>query len=81
MLTLIIVFIHRKDMAEAANTISNSNTTVIYQQQTILNLYNCGIPIEIIAIQVDVSQDKVEEIIKTVNTEEKRKKVAAKTSI
>lgn len=66
-------------MAEAANsTISNRNTTVIYQQQTILNLYNCGIPIEIIAIQVDVSQDKVEEIIKTVNTEEKRKKVAAK---
>ena len=31
MLTLIIVFIHRKDMAEATNnTISNRNTTVIY---------------------------------------------------
>jgi adenylate cyclase len=66
-------------MAEAANSIiSNSNTSVSYQQQTMLNLYNCGIPLEIIAIQVDVSQNEVEKIIKTVNTEEKRKKVAAK---
>jgi hypothetical protein len=60
-------------MSGAAITIS---TTSNYQQQ-ILNLHNCGIAIEIIALQVDISQDEVDLIIKPVTNDKKRKKVAA----
>jgi hypothetical protein len=57
-------------MSGAAITIS---ATSIYQQQ-ILNLHNCGIAIEIIALKVDMSQDEVDMIIKSVTNEKKRKK-------
>ncbi|MBV9178695.1 MAG: hypothetical protein JO297_16850 [Nitrososphaeraceae archaeon] len=61
-------------MSGAAITIS---TTSSYQQQ-IWNLHNCGIAIEIIALQVDMSQDEVDLIIiKPVTNDNKRKKVAA----
>jgi adenylate cyclase len=33
------------------------------QRQTILNLYNSGIPTEIISLQLDISQEEVEDII------------------
>ena len=39
------------------------------QQQTIINLYNSGIPPEIIAFQLDISQEEVGKVIQT--TEER----------
>ena len=42
-------------MSGAAITISTTSSC----QQQILNLHNCGIAIEIIALQVDMSQDEV----------------------
>ena len=59
-------------MAEEAITISSAS---IYQQR-ILNMHNCGVTIEIIALQVDISQDEVDVIIKPVTTDKKRKNVA-----
>lgn len=44
-------------MSGAAITISTTSSC----QQQILNLHNCGIAIEIIALQVDVSQDEVDQ--------------------
>ena len=38
-------------------------TTESSQRQTILNLYNSGIPTEIISLQLDISQEEVENII------------------
>lgn len=67
------------DMAGVANT-STSRDNISpsdYQQQTILNLHNSGIPIEIIAGQVNLSEDEVENIIEKANAEERQKKVAA----
>lgn len=66
-------------MAEVANTGANTDNISPgdYQQQTILNLYNSGIPIEIIAGQVNLSEDKVQNIIEKAAAEERRKKVAA----
>ena len=66
-------------MAEVANTGTNTDNISPgdYQQQTILNLYNSGIPIEIIAGQVNLSEDKVQNIIEKADAEERRKKVAA----
>jgi len=66
-------------MAEVANTGANTDNISPgdYQQQTILNLYNSGIPIEIIAEQVNLSEDKVQNIIEKADAEERRKKVAA----
>jgi adenylate cyclase len=66
-------------MAEVANPGTNKDNISPgdYQQQTILNLYNSGIPIEIIAGQVNLSEDKVQNIIERAAAEERRKKVAA----
>jgi adenylate cyclase len=68
-----------------AHTASNNGDNVtgdidvgIYQQQTMLNLYNSGIPIEIIALQVDVSQGEVENIIQRAKAEEKGRRVVSK---
>lgn len=36
----------------------------VYQRQTILNLYNSGIPLETISLQLDLSQNVVEKIIR-----------------
>ena len=67
-------------MAEVANTSTNRDniSPSDYQQQTILNLHNSGILIEIIAGQVNLSEDEVENIIEKANAEERRKKVAAR---
>jgi adenylate cyclase len=68
-----------------AHTASNNGDNVtgdidvgIYQQQTMLNLYNSGIPTEIIALQVDVSQGEVENIIQRAKAEEKGRRVVSK---
>lgn len=49
-----------------------------YQQQTVLNLYNSGIPHEIIAIQLDVSKQQVISILKKVTMDNKRKERSVK---
>jgi adenylate cyclase len=49
-----------------------------YQQQTVLNLYNCGIIPEIIAIQLDLTEREVINIIKKVLGDNKRKEESIK---
>jgi adenylate cyclase len=57
---------------------SNSNDSRYSQRQTVLNLYNSGIPSDIIALQMDISEEEVEKIIESVNKEEERKKISVK---
>jgi adenylate cyclase len=53
----------------------------IEQKKTIVNLYNSGITPDIIALEMDISQDEVMSIIKNeVNEEERRRINAEKTS-
>ncbi|HEY7572430.1 MAG TPA: adenylate/guanylate cyclase domain-containing protein [Nitrososphaeraceae archaeon] len=49
-----------------------------YQQQTVLNLYNCGITPEIIALQLDLTNEEVMIIIKKVKNDDKRKEASIK---
>lgn len=49
-----------------------------YQQQTVLNLYNCGITPEIIALQLDLTNEEVISIIKRVLNDNKRKEESIK---
>ena len=49
-----------------------------YQQQTVLNLYNCGITPEIIALQLDLTNKEVISIIKKVINDDKRKEASIK---
>ena len=49
-----------------------------YQQQTVLNLYNCGITPEIIALQLDLTDKEVISIIKKVIKDDKRKEASIK---
>jgi adenylate cyclase len=46
--------------------------TKIFQRQTILNLYNSAIPIEIISFQLDMSQEQVENIIEEERKEQEK---------
>jgi adenylate cyclase len=48
------------------------------QQQTVLNLYNCGITPKIIAIQLDLTEREVFNIIRKVLTDDKRKEESVK---
>jgi adenylate cyclase len=57
---------------------SNSNDSRYSQRQTVLNLYNSGIPSDIIALQMDINEEEVEKIIESVNKEEERKKISVK---
>ena len=41
------------------------------QQQTIINLYNSGIPLEIIAFQLDISQEDVSKVIQSIEEMDK----------
>jgi DNA-binding NarL/FixJ family response regulator len=43
--------------------INTEEARLSYQQQTVLNLYNCGISPEIIALQLDSTQREVISII------------------
>jgi hypothetical protein len=47
-------------------------TTRIFHRQTIVNLYNSAIPIEIISFQLDMSQEQVENIIEEERKEQKK---------
>jgi len=49
-----------------------------YQQQTVLNLYNCGITPEIIALQLDSTKGEVISIIRKVLSDDKRKEESVK---
>jgi class 3 adenylate cyclase len=48
-----------------------------YQQQTIINLYNSGIEPEIIALQLDIDEDRVNSIISLFQSKEEEKTKAA----
>lgn len=49
-----------------------------YQQQTVLNLYNCGITPEIIALQLDTTKREVISIIRKALSDDKRKEESIK---
>src|ERR671932_968589 len=49
----------------------------VEQKKTILNLYNSGITPDIIALQMDISQDEVKQVIENEISEEERKKINA----
>jgi len=64
----------------------NKSDSGIYHRQTILNLHNSGIPIEIISLQLDLPQEEVEKVIKdAVAANEKKvdimKKISKTTSL
>ena len=51
------------------------NSQVEQQLQTILNLFNSGIPSETIADQVDIDKDEVDQIIQDINKQEEQKRL------
>jgi adenylate cyclase len=53
--------------------INTEEAKLSYQQQTVLNLYNCGITPEIIALQLDSTNEEVISIIRKVLSDDKRK--------
>lgn len=53
----------------------NINSQVEQQLQTILNLFNSGIPSETIADQVDIDKDEVDQIIQDIKKQEERKRL------
>ena len=59
----------------AENDSSNNSS---YQLQTILNLYNSGIPADIISLQLDINQEEVDRIIENMIKEEERKKISVR---
>ncbi|MGH9977874.1 MAG: adenylate/guanylate cyclase domain-containing protein [Nitrososphaeraceae archaeon] len=58
--------------------ISTQVAKLSYQQQTVLNLYNCGITPEIIALQLDSTKREVISIIRKVLSDDKRKEKSIK---
>lgn len=56
----------------------DDDTASSYQRQTIINLHNSGIPLEIIALQIDVSQEEVNRVIATAAAEDEQKSTSAK---
>jgi class 3 adenylate cyclase len=58
-----------------------SNGNIYYHHQTVLNLYNSGIPSDIIALQMDISQEQVDKIIEHINKEEEKKKISVKQAL
>jgi adenylate cyclase len=58
--------------------ISKQKAKLSYQQQTVLNLYNCGITPEIIALQLDLTKKEITDIIKKVKNDDKRKEESIK---
>jgi class 3 adenylate cyclase len=60
---------------------SKNNSSKYHQLQTIVNLYNSGIPSNIIALQVDISEEEVDKIIKHVNNEDEKKKISVKQAL
>jgi adenylate cyclase len=58
--------------------INTEEARLSYQQQTVLNLYNCGISPEIIALQLDSTQREVISTIEKVLNDDKRKEESIK---
>jgi adenylate cyclase len=58
--------------------ISKQEAKLSYQQQTVLNLYNSGITLEIIALQLDLTKKEVTDIMTKVQNDDKRKKESIK---
>lgn len=56
----------------------DDDTASSYQRQTIINLHNSGLPLEIIALQIDVSQEEVNRVIASAAAEEEQKSTSAK---
>jgi adenylate cyclase len=57
-----------EDMVE--EDINNTSVTKAYQLQTISNLYNSGIPNEIISLQLDITEEEVEKAIEKITKEQ-----------
>jgi class 3 adenylate cyclase len=51
-----------------------------YQRQTILNLHYSGIPLEIIALQMDMEQQEIERVVQQAALEEQQSKAARQQS-
>ncbi|MGC2571258.1 MAG: hypothetical protein WA364_07070 [Candidatus Nitrosopolaris sp.] len=49
---------------------NDDSSTKAYQFQTISNLYNSGIPSEIISLQLDITEEEVEKTIETIKKEQ-----------
>ncbi len=56
----------------------DDDTASSYQRQTIINLHNSGIPLEIIALQIDINQEEVNRVIASAAAEEEQKSTSAK---
>jgi adenylate cyclase len=69
---------NRHHMAEDIN---RSSSGIYFQRQTVLNLYNSGIPSDIIALQMDISEEEVDKIIEHINKEEEKKKIAVRQAL
>ena len=69
---------NRHHMAEDRD---RSNGSIYYHHQTVLKLYNSGIPSDIIALQMDISQEQVDKIIEHINKEEEKKKISVKQAL
>ena len=52
--------------------VDDNSTTKAYQFQTISNLYNSGIPSEIISLQLDITEEEVEKTIEKIKKERER---------
>jgi class 3 adenylate cyclase len=70
---------NRSNMAE--NRGGGGDSARYYQRQTVFNLYNSGISSDIIALQMDISEEEVHKIIKSVNKEEESKKISVKQAL
>jgi len=62
-----------------AEDIDNNSATRTYQLQTISNLYNSGIPNEIISLQLDITEEEVEKTIEKIT--EEQEELAAQESL
>jgi adenylate cyclase len=78
---------HSKELRKAKISVSDlgkrqgtstSEEKWSYQQQTVLNLYNCGIAPEVIAFQLDITKREVISIIRKVLMDDKRKEKSIK---
>jgi adenylate cyclase len=58
--------------------INTQEEKLSYQQQTVLNLYNCGIAPAVIAFQLDITKREVISIIRKVLMDDKRKEKSVK---
>src|SRR5215472_11666264 len=62
-----------------AEDIDDNSATRTYQLQTISNLYNSGIPNEIISLQLDITEEEVEKTIEKIT--EEQEELAAQESL